>query len=196
MAALLARRYQPGELSGLSRQLQEAEAGLAAVEEQNERAHRRQERVARMHAAGKITAFDIANMQDLDEPDGGRAQQLARRCDRLRAQIAGASERITPAPVVEDVFTSARRAAHEAYRAATWEAVTASRGEDASTPRAPRPFAGPGAAGAPDCAECAAAGATRSESAQIHAEARRDAAVAAAPYWPGDVITTGYEAVR
>jgi hypothetical protein len=195
VANLLARGYVPGQVSDLARQLAEVETELAAEEEKIERGHKRAERIMRDHQAGKITAFDIARMQDFDEGDASRAVKLARRRERLRAQLEEVSQRITPAPVLDDPFTSARRAAHAAFTAASWEAIRAVQEGRAPAP-GPRPFAGPGGGGAPDCAECQAAGATRSESAAIHAEARRDAAAAAAPYWPGDVITTAYEAVR
>jgi hypothetical protein len=170
-AALLARRYEPGSLSGLARQLADAQAELAAVEEQNARAVRRQERVARDHRAGKITAFDIMAM-DLDEPDRGREAQLARRCERLRAQVGEASMRITPAPRLEDPLESASRRAHEAFRAATLAAIEAAE-EGRPVRRERRPFGSPGgyavrADGEVTCDACLAVGATPEESFLIH----------------------------
>ena len=154
-ANLLAQGYRPGWLSDLSRQLADVQAELAAVEEQNAKAARRQERVIRDHQAGKLTAFDIANM-DLDEPDLGRAAQLARRCERLRRQVEDVTTRIAPAPVVEDVFTSARRAAHSAYIEATQEQLAAvAQGRPARRARS-RSFGD--AHTGPDCPVCAAAG--------------------------------------
>jgi hypothetical protein len=180
-ANLRARRYQPGALSGLSRQLADTQAELATEEEKIERGRKRQERIQRDHLAGKITAFDIARMQDFDEGDASRAAMLARRCERLRQQIAQASELIAgpqrdvPADPVEAATRHARQAAHELFRETTRERLGAPR------QRRERPFASHGGGDAPDCPVCAAMGASRSESAKIHAgEVRRVSHPAAA----------------
>jgi hypothetical protein len=169
MANLMARGYAPGQLSDLARRLADAQGELAAVEERNERAVRRRERVAQDHAAGRITAFDIMRM-DLDEPDAHRARMLAQRCDQLRQQLEDVTMTITPGPqrapdALEAASRRARQAGHEAFRAATQEAIRGTR----RAPRERRPFASGGGAGAPDCPDCQAAGASRSESARIHA---------------------------
>jgi hypothetical protein len=175
MANLLARRYRPGAVSDLARQLADAQAELAGEREKLERGRKRQERIQRDHQAGKITAFDIARMQDFDEGDAARAAMLERRCDRLRQQIGQASELIAgpQRDVPADPVAAAQRRAHEAYLDAARAAIEAARAGQPVLRERP-PFASHGGGDAPDCPGCAAMGATRSESAQIHAgESRR-----------------------
>jgi hypothetical protein len=61
-AGLVARGYRPGLVSGLSMRLGDTLAEIAGEEDKLERSARRQERIHRDHAAGRITAFDIARM--------------------------------------------------------------------------------------------------------------------------------------
>jgi hypothetical protein len=187
-ANLMARGYRPGSLSDVARQLADAQAELAGEEAKLERARRRSERVMRDHAAGKITAFDIARMQDTDEGDENRAAMLRRRCGRLQRQMQDTAALISPQ---REVPADPLEAAIGRARAAGDEALARAQLARPAAP-APRPFDSGDDADAPDCAECAAAGATRSESAQIHGELRRDEGA----YAPGDVIATGYEVVR
>jgi hypothetical protein len=194
-ANLMARRYAPGQLSDLSQRLAEVTGELEAEREKIAAGERHAARIERMRAAGQLGALEAWQRLDGDFGDQAVVERLERRQASLRRQLEGASMTVTPAPALDDPLASAQRAAHAAFTTATWQAITAVQEGRAPAP-GPRPFAGPGAGDAPDCPGCAAAGASRSESAQIHAEARRDAAAAASPYWPGDVITTGYEGVR
>ena len=53
-----------------------------------------QEHVRRAHAAGRITAFDIARM-DFGDRRPGRVARLERRAEGLRRQLAEASDLIS-----------------------------------------------------------------------------------------------------
>jgi hypothetical protein len=178
VANLLAQGYRPGQLSDLSRQLADAQAELAAVEEQNAKAVRRQQRVAEDHRLGRITAFDIANMRDLDEPDAHRAAVLARRCERLRQQVTDASMAIAPAPRIEDPLESASRRAHEAFLEAT-RAQLAAVEQGRPVRRERPPFASGDEHTGPDCPVCAAAGGSPAGAGAGPGEVSRSAATAA-----------------
>jgi hypothetical protein len=159
-ANLVARGYRPGLVSGLSMRLGDTLAEIAGEEDKLERSARRQERIHRDHAAGRITAFDIARMQgaDIDEGDPRKLDGLRRRADLLRQQIAEAQEAISPPQARPlDGVESASRHAHQVFTE-----VTRARMAEAQTARPePRPFASVsrGAAGTehtgPDCEVCA-----------------------------------------
>jgi hypothetical protein len=174
MANLMARGYQPGQISELARRLADTEGELAAEREKIAKGERNAARVERMRAAGQLSAWDAAQRLDGDFGDAHRAEQLERRAASLRRQLGDASAVVSPqreAPA--DPLEAATRRARE-----TFQAVTRARlAEIPQASPAPRPFASRGGAGTPDCAECAAAGASRSESAAIHAgEVSRSAA--------------------
>jgi hypothetical protein len=168
-ANLMARRYAPGQLSSLSQRLAEEQAQLAALQEANDAAVKRQARAQRDHQNGKISVFDIMRM-DLAEPDLDGEARLQRRVDGLRRQLEDISAVISPRREGSgDPLEQAASRAHGAFLEATRAAL-----EAAPAAPGPRPFAGPGDAGdAPDCPGCAEAGASRAESAQIHAGAYR-----------------------
>jgi hypothetical protein len=160
-------------------------AEIAGEEDKLERSARRQERIHRDHAAGRITAFDIARMQaaDIDEGDPAKLDGLRRRADHLRQQIGEAQEAISPPQARPlDGVESASRHAHQVFTE-----VTRARMAEAQAARPePRPFASRGAGGdaehtGPDCEVCA--------------EARRMEAQELDLYPPGAVITTGYREV-
>jgi hypothetical protein len=172
-ANMRARGYRPGQFSDLSQRLADVTGELEREREKITAGERHAARIERMRAAGQLGALEAWQRLDGDFGDQAVVERLERRQASLRRQLEGASMTVTPAPALDDPLVSAQRAAHAAFTAATWEAVAAVQEGRAPAP-GPRPFAGPGAGDAPDCAECAAAGATRSESAAIHAgEAQR-----------------------
>jgi hypothetical protein len=149
-ANLVSRGYTPGLLNQLSQRLADTTAELAAEEDKLERAAKRQARIARDHAAGRITAFDIARMQadDVDEGDRGTVERLERRAANLRQQIADASAMISPAEQRDaDPVAAAASRAHETFRQVT----RAKMAEAVAGRPERRPFASPGVADpAPD----------------------------------------------
>jgi hypothetical protein len=155
-ANLMARGYNAGTVSRLASQLAETQTRLQDIAEKNEKARRRQARIASDHQAGKITAFDIARM-DFDEPDPAAEAKLERRVASLQAQLRDAAAVVSPAQQWEPdaVEAASRRVQKVAAELAR-----------ATAPERP-PF------DRPACKECADAGASRSESAAIHAEMRR-----------------------
>jgi hypothetical protein len=170
VANLVARGYAPGQLNTLSMALADATAELQGEREKIAAGQRRQERIQRDHQAGRITAMDIMRM-DFDEGDPGKAERLERRAESLRRQIADASALLVSQPRQEDPAEAAVARAQAVHR----EFVEVTRAQMAAAqqghraPRERRPFASGGGGGVPDCEQCAAVGASRSESAQIHA---------------------------
>jgi hypothetical protein len=135
-ANLMGRGYAAGHVSDLAQRYTDTMSELATVQEANEAARKRQERIAREHAAGRITAFDIMRM-DTAEPDTAREQQLGRRAESLRQQIEGASAMIAPPQARDaDPYEAANRAAHELFRATTRQRMA----EAQSRRPAARPF--------------------------------------------------------
>jgi hypothetical protein len=135
-ANLLAAGYQPGLLYELQQRLGDVQAELETEREKIEKAARRSERLARDHAAGRIGAWDVARMQDFDEGDSYRCEQLERHAERIRQQIAEATQAITPPPQRDpDPVAAATRAAHDEF-----VAVTRAMLAGAPRPTAPRPF--------------------------------------------------------
>jgi hypothetical protein len=174
-AGLLARRYRPGLVSDLARQYADTLGELAAEEEKLERSARRQERIARDHAAGKLTGFDIMAMQDADEGDAHRAGQLRRRAGNLKQQLQDVSAMIAPvAERVPDPLEAVTSRAHEAFREATRSALAAAEAPR-SAPAGSRPFASgdPGSAAAHDCPHCRGLSLTREQREQLHSEVER-----------------------
>jgi hypothetical protein len=165
MASLLARRYRPGAASDAARKLADAQAQLAAVQEGNDAAVKRQARVQRDHQSGKISVFDIMRM-DLAEPDLAEEARLQRRVDALRGQLADTSALVSPQREAPgDPLEETTRRAHRAYVEATRAQLAGD-----STPVARRPFAGGDAARSEQvtCPECLAIGADSAESFAIH----------------------------
>jgi hypothetical protein len=169
-AGLVARGYSPGLASQLAQRLGDTMAEIEAEQEKIEKSARRQERIARDHAAGKISAFDIARMQaSNDEGDPAAVERLQRRADSLRRQIGQAQAVIAPPAQrdldpVEAAASRAHRAFVETTRALWAEAQTG------AARQAPRPFAGGVAVRGEMCPECAAIGASAAESFLIHSD--------------------------
>jgi hypothetical protein len=198
-ANLVGRGYMPGLASQLAQRLGDTVAELEAEREKIEKGRRRQERIARDHAAGRITAFDIARMQDCDEGDEGRAALLEKRAKGLRTQIADAQAMISPQPQRDmDPLEAASRQAHEVFREMTRQRMAeAAQGR----PQASPPFASRGSAGGgdgtehtgPDCAICAEG--RRRDAALRAAEAAGEYKAPPASEYFGPAITrdTGYD---
>jgi hypothetical protein len=177
-ANLVARGYTPGLVQRLSQRLGDTLAELEAEEEKITKAAQRQEQVRRAHQAGQITVFDIARM-DFGEGDEGTVERLRRRADRLRGQIAAASEAAAgQAQRCADPVEAATRRAHDEFVRVTRQRATglgSGRGQR-------RPFASGGVAvrafgdghfDVPDCPDCVVAGVTLEESRRIdHRPAR------------------------
>ncbi|HEY5360311.1 MAG TPA: hypothetical protein VIJ82_21935 [Streptosporangiaceae bacterium] len=140
-AGLLARGYTAGGVSALAQKLANAEADLATERARIGKTAKRQEWIQRAHAAGQISAFDIAAMQDEDEGDEARAGSLARRCDSLRLQLREVSDVIAAPQRAADPLEAAASRAHAAFASATRSAMAA-----AEARPEPPPFAGRGAA--------------------------------------------------
>jgi hypothetical protein len=159
-AALLTRGYSPGLMSQLAQRLGDVQAELEAEREKIEKGTRRAGRVHRAHEAGRLDAFAVMRaMDEGDEGDEGRVRLLERRAASLRAQIADATEAISPperrAP---DPLEAAASRAHAAFREVTRARMAAA---EAGRPE-PRPFAsvsrGAGRSTehtGPDCSVCA-----------------------------------------
>lgn len=145
-ANLLASGYRPGHLSDLAQRYADTMTELAGERDKFEVSRRRQERIARDHAAGRITAFDIARMEGDagDEGDAGRVRQLERRAENLRGQLADASAMVSPQQRSPDPLEAAAQRAHRAF-AETTRAMMAD-AEAGALRREPRPFASGGVA--------------------------------------------------
>jgi hypothetical protein len=187
-SGLVARGYSPGLASQLAQRLGDTMTEIEAEREKIEKGQRRQEHLHRAHAAGQITAWDIARGQDFDEGDPGRVAQLERRAAGLRRQIEDAQAAIAPPSRrrEEDPLEAATRRAHEAFAE-----VTRARMAEAEARRLePRPFvsvsrgAGRSTEHTADCWVCA-------EGRRMDAARYSEDDVAA--YAPGEVITTGYQ---
>jgi len=169
-AGLVSRGYSPGMASLLAQRLADVMTEIEAENAKIERSARRQERIARDHAAGRITAFDIARMQaGDDEGDPGRVAQLERRAAGLRRQIEDAQAAIAPQQQREaDPVEAASRHAHQVFVEATRAMMAEAQ---AGTP-GPRPFAGRGGVAVRNedvtCEACIAVGASPEESFLIH----------------------------
>ena len=169
-AGLVSRGYSPGMASLLAQRLADVMTEIEAENAKIERSARRQERIARDHAAGRITAFDIARMQaGDDEGDPGRVAQLERRAAGLRRQIEDAQAAIAPQQQREaDPVEAASRHAHQIFAEITRQRFAEAQ---AGTRRA-RPFAGRGGAAVRnepvECEACIAVGASPEESFLIH----------------------------
>ena len=169
-ANLMAAGYSPGSLTDLARRHADVMSELATVRDANEKARKAQERIARDHTAGRITAFDIMRM-DFGEPDVARERQLERRAGNLRRQLEEAQAMISPPQQRGgDPLEAASRRAHEVFRE-----VTRARWAEAQGARPPserRPFGGAGGLAVRSepvtCPDCIAVGATPEQSALIH----------------------------
>ena len=160
-AALVTRGYSPGMISQLSQQLGDVQAELEAEREKIEQGARRSARIHQAHQAGRLDAFAVMRAMDFDEGDEGRVRLLERRAASLRAQLADATEAISPplrrspdpleaaasrAHAAFAELTRARMAAAEARRPELRPFASVSRGAGRSTEHA-----------GPDCWVCAAA---------------------------------------
>jgi hypothetical protein len=162
-ANLLAAGYRPGALFELQQQLGDVQAELESEREKIEKGARRSERLARDHAAGRISALDALRMQDSDAGDSHRCEQLERRAERISRQIAEASQAISPpqARRSADPLEDATRRANATFREVTRQRMAEAQ---QSRPQGPPPFAARASAGAagaehtgPDCEICAQA---------------------------------------
>jgi hypothetical protein len=158
-ANLLAAGYRPGALFELQQQLGDVQAELETEREKIEKGARRAERLARDHAAGRISALDALRMQDSDAGDTHRCEQFERRAERISRQIAEASQAISPPPQRDlDPLEQAAQRAHAAFRETTRAMIA----EAQSRAPGARPFASRASAGAgrstehtgPDCWVC------------------------------------------
>lgn len=170
-AAMINRGLAPGMITDLGQRLAEVEAQLAGEEAKLERSARRSQRIQRDHAAGRITAFDIARtMGDGDDGDEAAVERLRRRAGRLRGQLADAQAAITPQQErVTDPLEAASRHAHQVFVEATRAKMAAAQ---AGLP-APRPFGSPSRGGVAvrsevTCSGCLDVGASPEESFLIH----------------------------
>jgi hypothetical protein len=169
-AGLVARGYTPGLVPQLAQRLADTVAEIEAENTRIERSARRQERIARDHAAGRITAFDIARMRaGDDEGDPAAVERLERRAAGLRRQIGEAQAAIAPQQQREaDPVEAASRHAHQIFAEITRQRFAEAQ---AGTRRA-RPFAGRGGAAVRnepvECEACIAVGASPEESFLIH----------------------------
>jgi len=213
---MVARGYRPGMISDLSMKLADTEALIAAEKDKIARSARRAERIGRMHAAGQLSAFDIAGRMgaDTDEGDPAEVTRLQRRADGLRRQLAEASEMIAPPQARQpDEFASVNRSARELFAATTRERLAEAQ---AGIRRSePRPFAGRGSVAARSeyCVYCTEDGVsdhdsyllhsdpefnvpvTSPEQAALAAKYEQDQAAGRSAYQPGAVITTGHREI-
>jgi hypothetical protein len=163
-AGLLAGGYQPGLLYELQQRLGDVQAELESEREKIEKGVRRSERLAREQAAGRIGAWDVMRMmKDFDEGDSYRCEQLERRAEGIRQQIAEATQAVSPpqAQRSADPLEDATRRANATFREATRQRMAE---VQQSRPQGSPPFAARASAGAagaehtgPDCAICAQA---------------------------------------
>jgi hypothetical protein len=170
-ANLVARGVAPGMLTDLGQRLADVEAEAAAERDKIARSARRQERIAREHAAGRITAFDIMSMGDADEGDVQRAEQLERRADLLRQQMGDAAALVAPRQeLAADGVESASRHAHQLFREVTRSKMAAA---EAGRP-APRPFGSASRSGvavrSEQCVHCTADGVSDETSFLLHSD--------------------------
>jgi hypothetical protein len=218
-ASLLARHYAPGQATDLAQRLGDTLAELAAVQEENEAARKRQERIARDHAAGRITVHDIMRM-DAGEPDLAREQQLERRVRSLRKQVADASARISPPQqrLDGDGLEAAASRAHAAFAEVTRARIAELGTTRLASRPAPRPkeasrSRGGVAVRSEHCVYCTQEGLDDSTSYLIHsdpdynlpvttpeqaalaAQYEQDQAAGRSAYQPGAVITTEYREI-
>jgi hypothetical protein len=148
-AGLLAGGYKPGLLYELQQRLGDVQAELESERSKIEKGRLRQERIAREQAAGRITGLDVFRMQDFDEGDRARCEQLERRAAAISRQIVEASQAISPAPQRDpDPVTAASRAAHDEFVAVTRARLSGSPRPAAPRPSGPPPVA-PGALSTP-----------------------------------------------
>ena len=169
-AGLMARGYRAGQASDLARRYGDTLAELAGVQEANEAARKRQERMARDQAAGRITAFDIMRM-DASEPDAGREQQLERRAEGLRRQMADASAMISPPQARQpDPLEASSRNAQRLLAEVTRARMTGA--ADGTPRRERRPFDGAGndAVRSESCTWCTEFGVTDEQSFLVHSD--------------------------
>jgi hypothetical protein len=174
-ANMLARGYSPGTMSVLSSRLGEAQAELAGEREKLEADAKWNERVQRDHAAGRISATDIArSWMARDEGDADKVARLERRVASLQRQLGDVTAVIAPqGQQFADPVEQASRHAHQVFVETTRQRMA-----DAAAGRAPRarrPFASisRGAAGGdevPECEHCAGMGATAEESFLMHSD--------------------------
>jgi hypothetical protein len=174
-ANLVARGLMPGQVSELNIRLADTQAQLADEEAKLERAAKRQERIRRDHAAGKIDVFDIARMQaaDTDEGDPAAVERLTRRRDSLQRQLAEAMQLMAPQRAPEDPLEAASRRAHQVFREVTRQRMADAQAGRAA-PRERRPFASASRGGlavrSEHCVYCTEAGVDDQTSYLLHSD--------------------------
>jgi hypothetical protein len=132
-AGLVARGVMPGMMSDLSQRLAGVQDELAAEHEKMDKGVRVRARVAGMLERGQIGGLDAARMIDGDFGDAHRAEQLERRAESLRRQLADAGELMAPPRSRQpDPLEAASRAAHGMVTEAT-------RAMAEAAPRRPEP---------------------------------------------------------
>ncbi len=95
-ASLISRGYAPGMMSGLAGRLADATAELEAEREKIEKGARRAEHVRGMLERGQIGALESVQRLDGDFGDSHRAEQLERRVESLRSQMAEGAQLMVP----------------------------------------------------------------------------------------------------
>ena len=125
-ANLLARGYNPGHLSGLSRGIAEAQAELAGLEEMAKGAADRKARATREHQAGRVNVWGMQAMMDGEEPDLTRMAELERRIKNRQRELADAQAMIAAQrEQVSDGVESAARHAHRTFVEVTRQRMAA-----------------------------------------------------------------------
>ena len=171
VANLLARRYEPGQMSLLHQRLEDTVAELETERSKIAAGVRRAEHVRRMREGG-LGALDAAVMLDGDFGDERRADQLERRAASLRRQIEHVAGTLGPAETrAGDPVEAATSRAHRAFVEATRAALA---GQSQPAPRRRPPFASAGGIAVRSeqvtCAGCIAVGATPDESFLLHSD--------------------------
>jgi hypothetical protein len=173
-ANLVARRYSPGLVSGLSGRLGDTLAQLQEEREKIERAGRRQEIAMRQHAAGRLDVWGVQRMLG-DPGDPAAVERLERRAESLRRQLADATAVIAPRQEPADPVAAASRRAHDAFVEATRAKMAAA---EAGRP-APRPFGsisrgGAAAVRSEHCVFCTAEGLDDETAFLLHSDPELD----------------------
>jgi hypothetical protein len=157
-ANLLSRGYAPGAMSHLSQRLADTTAELEEERDKVGRGERRRELVRGLLERGQIGGLEAAERMDGDFGDEHRVEQLERRAESLRGQIAEMAELMRSPQdrqhdTVQEAATRAQRILAEVAEERRLEDEADARGrarlkaERAAFRRSQRPFAG-GSAGA------------------------------------------------
>jgi hypothetical protein len=172
-AQLVTRGLRPGMISDLGQRLADAEGELAAEREKIAKGERVAARVRGMLERGQLGGLEASRMMDGDFGDEHRAEQLERRADRLRQQLAAAQTMIAPQrEQPADPLEAATRTAHDVFREVTRQRMAEAQAGTAR--REPRPFGYASRAGAAVrsemCVHCTADGVSDELSYLLHSD--------------------------